>query len=110
MYHMPDLVMEDDGRDLLIVVRPLAEDDQPAHEVVLEVVEMTSLARELRQEVASRERLEDLTDRQTSRSDRAAVVLRELRAANEVLAVETGRLALRKRRTDDRERGGASRR
>ena len=53
---------------------------------------MTSLARQLREEVASRERLEVLTDRQTSRTDRATVVLRELQAANEVLAVETGRL------------------
>src|SRR5215212_5257341 len=92
VYHVPDPVMDDDGRDLLIAIRSLTEDDQPAHEVVLEVVEMTTLSRQLRQEVASRERLEVLTDRKTSRTDRAAVVLRELQAANEVLAVETGRL------------------
>ena len=92
IYHVPDRVMDDEGHDLLIAIRSLAEEDQPAHEVVLEVVEMTALAHQLREEVASRERLEALTDRQTSRTDRAAVVLRELQAANEVLAVETGRL------------------
>ena len=92
VYHVPDHVMDEKGRDLLIAIRSLAEENQPAHEVVLEVVEMTSLARQLREEVASRERLEVLTDRQTNRTDRAAIVLRELQAANEVLAVETGRL------------------
>src|SRR5215212_939737 len=92
VYHVPDPVMDDDGHDLLIAIHSLTEDDQPAQEVVLEVVEMTTLSRQLRQEVASRERLEVLTARQTSRTDRAAVVLRELQAANEVLAVETGRL------------------
>src|SRR5215207_5079818 len=92
VYHVPDRVMDEEGRDLLIAIRSLAEENQPAHEVVLEVVEMTSLARQLREEVASRERLEVLTDRQTNRTDRAAIVLRELQAANEVLAVETGRL------------------
>src|SRR5829696_5495897 len=92
VYHVPDHVMDEKGRDLLIAIRSLAEENQPAHEVVLEVVEMTSLARQLREEVASRERLEVLTDRQTNRTDRAAIVLRELQAANEVLAVETARL------------------
>jgi two-component system CheB/CheR fusion protein len=92
VYHMPDRVMDDDVRDLLIAVRSLAEENQPAHEVVLEVVEITSLARQLREEVASRERLELLADRQVSRTDRSAVVLRELQAANEVLAIEIGRL------------------
>jgi two-component system CheB/CheR fusion protein len=92
VYHVPDRVVDDDGRDLLIAIQSPTEDDQPAQEVVLEVVEMTTLSRQLRQEVASRERLEVLTDRQTSRTDRSAVVLRELQAANEVLAVETGRL------------------
>jgi two-component system, chemotaxis family, CheB/CheR fusion protein len=91
VYHVPDRVM-DDGRDLLIAVRSPTEVDQPAHEAVLEVVDMTSLARQLREEVASRERLEVLTDRQTSRSDHTAAVLRELQAANEVLAIETGNL------------------
>jgi two-component system, chemotaxis family, CheB/CheR fusion protein len=92
VYHVPDRVMDDDGRDLLIAVRSPTEVDQPAHEAVLEVVDMTSLARQLREEVASRERLEVLTDRQTSRSDHTAAVLRELQAANEVLAIETGNL------------------
>ena len=80
VYHVPDRVMDDDGRDLLIAVRSLAEENQPAHEVVLEVVEITSLARQLREEVASRERLEVLTDRQISRTDRAAA--RPARAAS----------------------------
>src|SRR5688500_2782380 len=92
VHHVPDPVMDDDGRDLFIAVRSLAEENQPAHEVVLEVIEISSLAHQLREEVASRERLELLTDRQVSRTDRAAVVLRELQAANEVLALETGRL------------------
>src|SRR5215203_3451140 len=92
VYHVPDRVMDDDGRDLLIAVRSPTEVDQPAHEAVLEVVDMTSLARQLREEVASRERLEVLTDRQTSRGDHTAAVLRELQAANEVLAIETGNL------------------
>jgi two-component system, chemotaxis family, CheB/CheR fusion protein len=92
VYHVPDRVMDDDGRDLLITVRSLPEANQPASEAVLEIVEITSLARQLREEVASRERLEVLTDRQISRTDRAAAELRELQAANEVLAVETGRL------------------
>ena len=52
VYHMPDRVMDDDGRDLLIAVRSLAEENQPANEAVLEVVEITSLARQLRAEVA----------------------------------------------------------
>ena len=84
--------MDDDGRDLLIAVRSLAEENQPANEAVLEVVEITSLARQLRAEVASREQLEVLADRQSSRTDRASAVLRELQAANDVLAIETGRL------------------
>jgi two-component system, chemotaxis family, CheB/CheR fusion protein len=92
VYHVPDRVMDDDGHDLLIAIRSPAEENQPAHEAVLEVVEITSLARQLRQEVASREQLQVLTDRQTSRTDRADAVLRELQAANGVLAVETGRL------------------
>src|SRR5215217_5926408 len=92
MYHVPDRVIDDDGSDLLIAVRPLPEEDQPAREAVLEVIEITSLARQLREEVASRERLEVLTDRQVMRTDRAAAVLRELQAANEVLAIETGKL------------------
>jgi two-component system, chemotaxis family, CheB/CheR fusion protein len=92
MYHVPDRVMDDDGRDLLIAVRSLSEENQPAGEAVLEIVEITSLARQLREEVASRERLEVLTDRQISRTDRAAAQLRGLEAANEVLAIETGRL------------------
>jgi two-component system, chemotaxis family, CheB/CheR fusion protein len=92
VYHMPDRVMDDDGRDLLIAVRSLAEENQPANEAVLEVVEITSLARQLRAEVASREQLEVLADRQSSRTDRASAVLRELQAANDVLAIETGRL------------------
>jgi two-component system, chemotaxis family, CheB/CheR fusion protein len=92
VYHVPDRVMDDDGHDLLIAIRSPAEENQPAHEAVLEVVEITSLARQLRQEAASREQLQVLTDRQTSRTDRADAVLRELQAANGVLAVETGRL------------------
>jgi two-component system, chemotaxis family, CheB/CheR fusion protein len=92
VYQVPDRVMDDDGRDLLIAVRSLPAENQPAREVVLEIVDITSLARRLREEVASRERLEVLTDRQISRSDRAASELRELRAANEILAIETGRL------------------
>ena len=84
--------MDDDGRDLLIAMRSLPEENQPAREVVLEIVEITSMARHLRDEVASRERLEVLTDRQTSRTDRAAAHSGELQAANEVLAIETGRL------------------
>jgi two-component system, chemotaxis family, CheB/CheR fusion protein len=92
VYHVPDRVMDDDGHDLLIAIRSPAEENQPAHEAVLEVVEITSLARQLRQEVASREQLQVLTDPQTSRTDRADAVLRELQAANGVLAVETGRL------------------
>src|SRR5215213_3489617 len=92
IYHVPDRVMDDDGRDLLIEVRSLPEENQPAREAVLEIVEITSLARQLRDEVASRERLEVLTDRQIGRTDRAAAQLRELQVANEVLAIETGRL------------------
>src|SRR5215217_7932525 len=45
MYHVPDRVMDDDGSDLLIAVRPLPKEDQPAREAVLEVIEITSLAR-----------------------------------------------------------------
>src|SRR5215216_693816 len=92
VYYVPDRVMDNDGRDLLIAVRSLPEENQPAREAVLEIVDVTSLARQLRDEVASRERLEVLTDRQISRTDRAAAELRELQAANEVLAIETGRL------------------
>src|SRR5215212_4129024 len=92
VYHVPDRVMDDDGRDLFIAVRSLPEENQPAREAVLEIVEITSLARQLRDEVASRERLEVLTDRQIGRTDRAAAQLRELQVANEVLAIETGRL------------------
>src|SRR5918993_521650 len=92
MYHVPDRVIDDDGRDLLITVRSLPEENQPAHEAVLEIVETTSMARQLREEVASRERLEVLTDRQINRTDRAAAELRELQAANEVLAIETRKL------------------
>ena len=55
-------VMDDDGRDLLIAIRSLTEENQPADEVVLEVVDMTSLARQLREEVASRELLEVIAD------------------------------------------------
>jgi two-component system, chemotaxis family, CheB/CheR fusion protein len=73
-------------------VRSLPEENQPAREAVLEIIDVTSMARHLRDEVASRERLEVLTDRQISRTDRAAAQLRELQAANEVLAIETGRL------------------
>jgi two-component system CheB/CheR fusion protein len=92
IYHVPDRVMDDDGRDLLIAVRSLPEENLPAREALLEIVEITSLARQLREEVASRERLEVLTDRQISRTDRAAAQLRELQSANEALAIETGRL------------------
>src|SRR5215213_6239637 len=42
VYHVPDPVTDDDGRDLLIAIRSLVEEDRPAQELVLEVVEMTS--------------------------------------------------------------------
>src|SRR5215212_9073628 len=34
VYHVPDRVMDDDGRDLLITVRSLPEENQPAREAV----------------------------------------------------------------------------
>ncbi len=83
---------DDDGRDLLISVFALSEEDQPANEVVLEVVEVTSLARELRDEIAGRERLQSRADRQVVQTDRATTELRELQAANQSMAIETGRL------------------
>ena len=92
VYQVPDRLTEDDGRDLLITTIAMADGDQPANEVVLEIVEVTSLARQLREEIGDRERLQIRSDRQTTQNDRTAAELRELHAANQHMAVETGRL------------------
>ena len=36
--------MDDDGRDLLMALRSLPEENQPAREAVLEIVDVTSMA------------------------------------------------------------------
>jgi two-component system, chemotaxis family, CheB/CheR fusion protein len=92
VYRVPDHLADDDGRDLLISVFALSDEDQPANEVVLEVVDVTSLARELRDEIAGRERLQNRADRQIAQTDRTTAELRELQAANQYMAIETGKL------------------
>ena len=92
VYQVPDRLADDDGRDLLITVFAISDEDQPANEVVLEVVEVTELASQLREEIAGRERLQGRADRQTLQTDRTAAELRELQAANQSMAIETGKL------------------
>ena len=87
-------VLEEDGRDLIITCTPAVSDDpsEPVDSVVLEVIDVTSLAQERRELAQKLKHIEVERDALRDRASTASAEVRELRAADQTMAAEQGRL------------------
>jgi two-component system, chemotaxis family, CheB/CheR fusion protein len=88
VHHVSDDVASDEGRDLLIRAHPAHGETTASADVVLEVVDVTQFARQIREQTAGREQAQALADRLSERAERAVQEVRELRLANQSMASE----------------------
>jgi two-component system CheB/CheR fusion protein len=91
-YHVPDYLADGDERDLMISAYPIGLAGSLSDEVVLEVVEITTLARAQRESSVELDGLRSASERERERAQKAAAEVRSLRTANETMASEVTKL------------------